>query len=162
MNRDSVSAFVTEIQMSKPAPIEPRFVDFEHDITKYDLREGVQVLQTKNTRNSLFSVSYIFDMGTENSKTIEMALNYASYLGDADGSLQDFQEKLFALGCDYSTDSEHDQTHITHIGDSTRILTRASSSWSVTLTTLQPENRKGTKPFVPTPIKALQRQQENP
>lgn len=160
MNRDSVSAFVTEIQMSKPAPIEPRFVDFEHDITKYDLREGVQVLQTKNTRNSLFSVSYIFDMGTENSKTIETALNYASYLGDADGSLQDFQEKLFALGCDYSMDASMDQTYITVRGLNENI-NAALQLVERHLTTLQPDMEKY-KTFVPTLIKARNDSKKTP
>lgn len=160
MNRDSVSDFVAEIQKSKPAPIEPRFVDFEHDITKYDLRDGVQVLQTKNTRNSLFSVSYIFDMGTENSKTIGTALDYAWYLGDADGTLQEFQEKLFALGCDYSMRAGTEQTYITIQGLNENI-NAALKLVERHLTTLKPDAEKY-KTYVPTLIKARNDSKQSP
>lgn len=160
MNRDSVSAFVTEIQKSTPTPIEPRFVDFEHDITKYALRDGVEVLQTKNTRNSLFSVSYIFDMGTENSKTIGTALDYAGYLGDADGSLQDFQEKLFALGCDYSMNAGMEQTYITIQGLNENI-NEALKLVEHHLATLKPDVEKY-KTYVPTLIKARTDSKKSP
>lgn len=160
MNRDSVSTFVTAMQDSKPTPIEPSFVDYEHDLTKYDLRDGVQVLQTKNTRNSLFSVSYIFDMGSENSTTIETALDYASYLGDADGSLQDFQGKLFALGCDYNMHAGSDQTYITIQGLNENIR-EALKLVERHLTTLKPDQGVYDT-FVPSLIKARDDAKKDP
>ena len=154
MNRDSVSAFVTAIQKAQPTPIEPRFVDFENDIAKYDLRDGVQVLQTKNTRNSLFSVSYIFDMGTENSKTIETAFDYVQYLGDADGTLLDFQKQLFALGCDYSMRAGSDQTSITIRGLNENIEA-ALKLIERHLTTLTPDSDEAkTAKYIATLLKA--------
>lgn len=128
MNRDSVSAFVAEVQLSKPAPIDPRFVDYAKDLTRYDLRDSVHVLHSKNTNNGLFAVSYIFDLGTENSKTIQIALDYAEILDDANGALKDFQGKLFALGCDYSMRTGREQTYITiqglneNVGEALRLV----------------------------------------
>jgi len=102
MNRDTVSEFVREVQLSQPAPIEPKFVDFTKDLQVYPLRDSVEVLQTQNTTNGLFSVQYIFPLGTNHSRTIELAAGYMDVLSDEEMSLEAFNAKLYSLAASYS------------------------------------------------------------
>ena len=102
MNRDTVSDFVRKIQNSNPAPIEPVFADVNKELEHYQLREGVEVLLSKNRINKLFSISYRFDFGTKHSRTIEAATQYAQYLSSASHDLMEFNSKLYELGASYN------------------------------------------------------------
>ena len=61
MNRDTQSAFLTEIQNSTVTPIEPVFVDFNRDMEIFKTDSSLEVLYKKNDINDLFSLTYLFD-----------------------------------------------------------------------------------------------------
>ena len=64
-NRDAQSAFLVEIQNSEVKPIEPVFVDYGKDMSQFEARKGIDVLYKKNESNDIFSLTYVFDTGTE-------------------------------------------------------------------------------------------------
>ncbi len=109
MNRDSVSDFVRRIQNSNPAPIQPVFSDPKKELQFFTLREGVDVILSKNKVNGLFEVTYRFDFGTNHSRTIGLAAEYAQYLASSKYSLSDFNNKLYELGAGWglSTSDEN-------------------------------------------------------
>ena len=100
-NRDSRSAFLEEIAASEVKPIEPVFVNFNKDMSKFQLCDGVDVLYKKNEINDIASVSFIFNRGTEDVPELEYAFNYISYLGTPEMSSADIARKMYDLACDF-------------------------------------------------------------
>ena len=56
-NRDQMSQFVKDIQNSDVKPIEPRFVDFQKDLTFGKTKKNLPYIYVKNTENGRFSLS---------------------------------------------------------------------------------------------------------
>lgn len=115
-NRDTMSSFLKEIQASTVTPIEPVFVDFDKDMKKMEAKQGIEVLYTKNVTNSLFSLTFIYNSGFEKDQKLDMAINYASYLGTSKYSANEINSKFYDLACDYSINPSADRTRITISG----------------------------------------------
>ena len=101
-NRDKTSAFLTEIQNSVVKPIEPVFVDFSKDMSKFALTEGAEVLYKKNELNDIFSVQMVYNCGTQQDPALGLAMDYLSYLGTPDMSAEELASRMYALACSYS------------------------------------------------------------
>lgn len=152
MNRDSVSQFVRAIQNATPSPIEPKFVDFSTELQQYDLREGVKVLQSKNTVNQLFNVRYRFEFGSMHSRTLAFASNYLNYIGSEKYSLQAFNQKMFALGCEMSLNVDDETTTLEVYGLNENIK-EALETVEGYIRTLVPDGAKA-KEFVAATLRA--------
>ncbi len=113
MNRDSMSAFLKEIQTAEVAPIEPVFLDFDKDMEKLTAKSDIEVLYKKNTTNDIFSLVYLFDMGTNNDKAMGLAFDYMGYLGTSKKTLKEINEEFYRLACYFSVSTGSEQTSIT-------------------------------------------------
>ncbi len=102
MNRDRQSAFLTEIQNTEVAPIEPVFVDFENDMSQFDAADGVHVLYKKNELNDLFTLTYYYDHGTQNDPALNLAFDYISYLGTSEMTAEEIAAEMYANACSFS------------------------------------------------------------
>ncbi len=100
-NRDMQSTFVTEIINSKTTPIQPRFVNFDKDLTQGTTQNGLPVLYVKNTENGRFSLNYYFDFGEESDKWLPYAADYFEYLGTDQMSAEELKQKFYELACDF-------------------------------------------------------------
>ena len=100
-NRDMQSAFVAEIMNAKTNPIQPRFVDFDKDLTKGSTAKGLPVLYVKNTENGRFSLNYYFGFGEESDKWLPYAADYFEYLGTDKMSAEELKQKFYQLACDF-------------------------------------------------------------
>ncbi len=116
MNRDSASAFLKEIQATAVTPIEPVFLDFDKDMQKATAKAGIPVLYKQNRSNDLFSLLYVFDMGTNNDKAMETAITYLSYLGTSKKSLQEINLEFYKLACNFSVFPGSERTYVTLSG----------------------------------------------
>ena len=116
MNRDSSSAFLREIQASKVAPIEPVFLDFSKDMQQLKAKSDIPVLYKENTSNDLFSLMYVFEMGTNNDKTMGTAFDYLSYLGTSKKSLQEINLEFYKLACHFGVYPGSSRTYVTLSG----------------------------------------------
>lgn len=101
-NRDKQSDFLTEIQNSEVKPIEPVFVDYQNDMSQFDVREGIHVLYKKNDLNDIFTLNYIFDTGFENDPALELAFDYLSYLGTEAMSAEQIASQMYDIACSFS------------------------------------------------------------
>ena len=101
-NRDKQSAFLTQIQNSEVKPIEPVFVDYQNDMSQFDVREGIHVLYKKNDLNDIFTLNYIFDTGFENDPALELAFIYLSYLGTEAMSAEQIASEMYDIACSFS------------------------------------------------------------
>ena len=118
MNRDSTSSFLHGIQTSVASvlPIEPVFLDFNKDMQQFTVKSNIPVLYKENTTNDVFSLLYVFEMGTGNDKALDVACDYLSYLGTSKKSLQEINMEFYKLACSFSVVPGTDRTYVTLSG----------------------------------------------
>ena len=116
MNRDTASTFLTEIQQTSVAPIEPKFLDYDKDIVKLQTASGVPVLYTPNTTNQLFELTYLFDMGNYNDKMLGIAAGYMEYLGTSDMTPEQVKSEFFRMGCSFNVKPGSERTYVSISG----------------------------------------------
>jgi predicted Zn-dependent peptidase len=116
LDRENASPFVSNIGKSKPSPIEPKFLDYEKDITKTNVKSDVELLYNKNTENKLFQLYYKFNMGSNNDKLMPIAIKYIPYLGTTDYSAAQIKQELYKLGCSFQVFSDYENTWISLSG----------------------------------------------
>ena len=100
-NRDAQSDFLAEIQNTEVAPIEPVFVDYDKDMSRFQA-EGLDVLYAENKLNDIAFISYAFDAGTETDPALNLAFDYLSYLGTDKMSAEEIAEKMYQLACSFN------------------------------------------------------------
>ena len=101
-NRHMQSDFLTAIQNSEVAPIEPVFPDFSKDMGKDELAGGVELLYKKNELNDISTVSLIFDRGTQNDPRLDLAFLYLGYLGTPTRDAGQIKKDMYSLACSHS------------------------------------------------------------
>ncbi|WP_028909686.1 M16 family metallopeptidase [Prevotella sp. AGR2160] len=111
-NNDKHSDFLQAIVNSNPAPIQPRFLDFNKDLTKGKMKDGSTVLYKQNTTDDLFNLSFVYPVGSENDKRTETAADYLNFVGTATRSAADIQKAFYQLACDYNVSVSGDETRI--------------------------------------------------
>ena len=114
-NRDKTSAFLTEVQNSVVAPIEPVFADYSKDMSKFD-NQGLEVLYKKNENNDIAQLQFVFETGTVDNPALAFATDYIDYLGTADKSAEQIATELYGLACNARVMVSEDQTEITISG----------------------------------------------
>ena len=100
-NRDKQSAFVGEIINSEVEPIQPRFVDFNKDMTKAKTKKGLPLLYVQNKDNGLFTLAFRYEFGEESDKWLPFAAYYFDYLGTDKMSAEELKRKFYKLACTY-------------------------------------------------------------
>lgn len=110
-NRDTQSAFLTEIKESVVEPIEPVFVDYEKDMKQFKA-EGLNVLYVQNKVNDIAKLNYIYDKGTESDPILNLAFNYLSYLGTPTRTAEEIAEEMYQLACSFSLRAGSSSTNI--------------------------------------------------
>ena len=98
-NRDAQSDFLKEIKDGKVTPIEPLFVNFDKEMSRFQLAEGVDVLYKKNELNDIFNLDLVYNIGTEDDPALGMAFDYIQYLGTADKSAEEIAARMYQLAC---------------------------------------------------------------
>ncbi len=112
VNRDTTSAFAREILGRKTEEIEPLFLDFDKDIETRSITRDVNLHMVENRENDLFSLYYVFDYGTIHSKTIDLALDYLSYLGTSKLSPSEFSQELYKIGASFTAFTADDHLYL--------------------------------------------------
>ncbi len=100
-NRDLQSQFVTDIINSKTEDIQPKFVDFNTDLTKGETKKGLPVLYVKNTENGRFTLYYYYKFGETSNKWLPYAAEYFNYLGTDKMTAVQLKQKFYELACSY-------------------------------------------------------------
>lgn len=112
MNRDTQSVFVAKWDSVKTERIEPAFVDYKKEIGTQQLTNGIELSHVKNKFNELFELYYIFDMGSDNSRELALAVKYLPYLGTDKYSAADLQKEFFKKGLSFDVSSSKDQVYV--------------------------------------------------
>lgn len=119
-NRDAKSDFLTEIQTAEVAPIEPVFVDFKRDMAIGKMKShDIEVLYKQNTANDIFTLLYVYELGSTDNPKLNPAIQYFELLGTDSKSLEQIQSEFYALACDFNISINRNRTYvsITGLGD---------------------------------------------
>ena len=101
-NRDQMSSFVKAIQDAKVDPIQPRFVDYQKDMTIGQTGYDQPLYYVKNKTNGLFELVFQYDFGQSADRRFDVAADYFKYLGTDKLTAADVRQKFYQLACDCS------------------------------------------------------------
>ena len=101
-NRDQISEFVKAIQNAKVDPIQPKFVDYQKDLTLSKTGNNQPLYYVKNSTNGLFELVFQYDFGQSADRRYDVASDYFDYLGTDKLSAADVRQKFYELACDCS------------------------------------------------------------
>ena len=113
LNREAQSDFLQQVVNAKVQPIEPKFVDFNKDLTKGNTAQNMPVLYVKNNENGLFTLSLRYPFGSNADKKLSAAADYLSYLGTTKMSAEQLKQRFYELACDYSIYVGDKETYVT-------------------------------------------------
>lgn len=115
-NNDKQSEFLKEIVNTKVTPIEPKFVDYNRDLTKTHTRRGLEYLYKHNDVDDIFSLTYHFPIGDETDKEYAFAAGYLNYVGTSKLSNEQIRQQFYKLACNVEINVSADATDITLTG----------------------------------------------
>ena len=100
-NRHLMSQFVKDIQNKEVEPIQPRFVDFNSDLSFSKTKKNIPVVYVKNTENGRFTLSFYYNFGNESDLRYRYAANYLDYLGTNKLTNEQIKQQFYKLACNY-------------------------------------------------------------
>ena len=109
LNKDSASAFKKDFDKVQTANIKAKFVDFDKDITTLKLSNGLPLRYITNDLNKTFSLSYVYNTGTDNDKNFGPAIDYMSLLGTDRESIGGLKKEFYKIGITYSLNVGRDR-----------------------------------------------------
>jgi predicted Zn-dependent peptidase len=117
MNKEAVSAFKKDWDTLSQPSLQPKFLDFNKDITHLQLPRGnIPFDYIRNDVNKTFSLNYIFDMGTDNIPELGVAVGYLEYLGTEKYTAQELSTEFYKLGLSFSVNTSRDKVTVTLSG----------------------------------------------
>lgn len=113
-NRDQMSDFVKQIMASEVEPIQPRFVDFNTDLTLSTTKQRLPLLYVQNKDNDLFELIFHFpNIGKKDDNRYEVATSYLmNYLGTDKLSAEDIKQQFYDMACSYHISTGNDRMEI--------------------------------------------------
>ena len=116
LNREKQSEYFQKFSKIKTAEIKPVFVDYKKEIKVSELNNGIPFESIENKTNDLFTLNFIFDMGSDHNKMASLAIGYLDYLGTEKLSPEDLKKEFYKLGVSYGVNASADKTYVTLSG----------------------------------------------
>ncbi|MDR3250741.1 MAG: insulinase family protein [Tannerella sp.] len=111
-NRDVESEFLAKIKSRKITPVEPVFVDYSKDLTISKAKSEIPLLYKQNTADPLFQLTYVYEMGTNNDKSLDIALRYLRYLGTSAKTAEQINSEFYKIACSFSVSVGEDRSYV--------------------------------------------------
>lgn len=116
LNRGALSAYGKQFLL-KPAPrLEPVFPDFQEEIEQTRLQNKIPLEYVRNEQNTIFRLSYIFEMGKNHDRRLSLALNYLPYLGTSRYTPAQLQQEFFRLALSFDVHTQNERSYVTLSG----------------------------------------------
>ena len=74
--------------------------DYQKDLEVRDYK-GLELLYKENVKNDIASVSFRYDIGTDDLPLLGIASDYISYLGTPTRTADDIAKEMYALACNF-------------------------------------------------------------
>ncbi|MCX2481095.1 insulinase family protein [Pedobacter sp. MC2016-15] len=114
-NTNETSDFTKNLLAESSKPIEARFLDYIKDLN-FGKAGIADVVTVQNKENSIFSLSYRFDMGAWNNKMAPYAARYLTYLSTDKYTAEEISKQFYNIACSYSFTVSNDVTTVTISG----------------------------------------------
>lgn len=114
-NVNEVSPFTKGVIESPVKPIAPKFLDYTKDLS-FGKAGIADVIYVQNAENSIFRMSYRFDMGSYNSKLLPYAAQYLAFLSTDKYSAEDISKAFYNIACNYNVNVGTDVTTVSISG----------------------------------------------
>ena len=111
-DREERSPFYKSVVNNEPDPIEPVFLDFDEDITRFDVNGELPVYYVNNDENELFRLYYVLDMGRKHDLKMALAVRYLEYLGTDKYSPEEINREFYNLAGRYGISTGSDQMYV--------------------------------------------------
>ncbi len=114
--KDEKSDFAREWLSDESPELDPVFLDFEKDLkhsTSY--RNGVNIHSVKNS-NGYFNLLYVYEMGKNADKKMDLAIQYLPFLGTDELSSEEFQKEMFKLGLEFNSFHQNERIYLSLSG----------------------------------------------
>ena len=115
-NRDLHSAFLDAIKDSHVEPIQPKFVDFQKELTFGTTKKKLPFIYKQNTTNDLFTLAFHYEFGNQADNRYDIAADYIALLGTDKLTNEDIQKKFYEMACSYRISVAEDQMTINITG----------------------------------------------
>ncbi len=116
LNREALSDFGRAFLAETAPRLQPKFADFDRDITRLTVAKDIPFHYVRNPNHALFQLNYIFEMGKVNDPLLAIALIYLPYLGTNKYSAAQLQWEFFRLGLQFDVVSHDERSYITLSG----------------------------------------------
>jgi predicted Zn-dependent peptidase len=100
-NADVTSDFAKDLIASPSKPITPQFLDYKKDLNFVKARIA-EVITVQNKENSIFRLSYRFDLGAWNYKLLPYAAQYLTFLSTDKYTAEQISKEFYNIACSYS------------------------------------------------------------
>ena len=115
-NRDMVSQFVQDIQNSKVEPIQPKFVDYNKDLTLGSVNKTLPLVYKQNTDNDLFNLVFRYEFGKQDDNRYDIAADYLDYVGTDKYTAAQVKQEFYKMACNYSVNVNADNLTVSLSG----------------------------------------------
>ena len=106
-NANMTSAFTKSIIEDPVKPISPQFLDYKKDLNFGKL--GIaDVVTVQNKDNSIFQLTYRFDMGAYNYKLLPYAAQYLNFLSTDKYTAEEISKEFYNIACTYNMNVGND------------------------------------------------------
>jgi len=95
------SSYCTNWEKINSKKASPKFIDFANEIDSININPNFYVLKNKNPLNDIVSMNLIFGAGKHYIPVLEYVDNYLMVCGTKSMSVNEFNKKIYALGCTF-------------------------------------------------------------
>lgn len=112
VNREKTSAFVENILNTASNKLQPKYINYDKDIEKIKLKNGINAYMVKNEVNQLFELYYVLDAGKYNDLKLAFAVNYLPFVGTSKYTASQITKEFFKLACNFGVSVGNKQSYI--------------------------------------------------
>lgn len=110
MNREKTSEFYDRAAIMPTERNKPQFLDFNKDLSRSTLPNGIELLYKQNTENELSDLVFIAKKGSDQDISLDFASNLLGYLGTDKLSAEEYKKALYKEAAEAWVGSSNTQT----------------------------------------------------
>ena len=110
-NTNETSEFTKNLLAAPTKPIEAKFLDYTKDLN-FGKAGIAEVVTVQNKENSIFNLSYRFEMGAWNNRLAPYASRYLTYLSTDKYTAEEISKQFYNIACTYTFSVSNDVTTI--------------------------------------------------
>ena len=111
--KENQSEFFKEfVASNNPDPIQPNFIDYKKEVLISEVKEGVKLHYCKNQYDELFSMTFIYPVGSYHHSKLGLAAQQAKLLGTSKYSSSELAEEMYKIGMSYSVSVGQKETYL--------------------------------------------------